>query len=163
MTTQRRGRRSFRRPRAKTLWEQISPSALLASGGQATSDLTADVIAEHEHVAKATRIVGEFSVTGPTVAGRYNVAAGITVMSLDGFSGGNVPDPLTDTDQSWWYWTRMTPGLVSVDQGSDPVKFDIRTARNIRRGFRLILVFEAGVNPGSITFDLSARILWTLG
>ena len=160
MTTRRPRSRSFRRTPQKTLWEQISPTGSLASGAEQTSDLTADIVAEHETRAKATRLIGKLWVGDPGVSGKYTFALGIGIMSLDGFNGGNVPDPLTDLDHSWWFHEAVIKHFSGSNDVQMPI--DIKTSRNLQRGFRLILVAEAGSNPSTIEWSFTARLLWTI-
>jgi len=166
MTTRRGGRRLSRRSRApagRTQWEFVTPIAVLATGSQVVTDLTADVIGNNDLPGTLIRFVGSLQMSGATASGVYQLGFGITVMTVDALVAGAVPDPLTDNNQSWYYWNgQRKEALTSAAQGTAPpvAEFDIRSARRIRPGFRLVAIFESGGNPGTINFSLQARLLW---
>ena len=164
MTTRRRTRRSSGRSRAiRTIWEFLTPQNTALAGNSSTaSDLTAD-IANIGHSTKIIRLIGHIQVNNPTVDGRYEWFAGISVVTLDAFTAGELPDPRTDSQQSWYYWAAGSPDSPIGNnsfQGPEKTAFDIRTQRVLRPGFRLVLVFETGANPGSLSIQMRARALW---
>ncbi len=168
----RRGNRRSRAParggpKRATTWENLCiefPHGVL--GEEVIFDLTPEPMAT-ALVGTATLIRSImdiwFSVDG---SGTSNViqqiALGITVMTNDAFAAAAVPDPLTgDFQQAWYYWTCMQ--LVHSGVNAEPNKrmADIRTARKLRGGFKLVAITESlASNDLDTTLFLSMRNLW---
>jgi len=92
------------------------------------------------------------------------VALGITVMTNDAFAAAAVPDPLTgDFQQAWYYWSCMQ--LVHNASGVPPSTrtVDIRTARKLRGGFKLVAITESlSTNDIDTALFLNMRNLWQI-
>ena len=129
-------------------------------GDLAFTNLTADA-AVNDRPVTLLRMVGSWSLGDPGANGFYEAALGVSVMSEAGMGGLALPEPISDSNQSWYYWDHMRANLNVTGLGRDKV-FDIRTARVIRPGFRLVLILEAGVIPSGVKMTFSARLLWGL-
>jgi len=107
------------------------------------------------------RLVGNVAVSSVD-ADSFQFAVGVGVVSQEVIDGGtNIPLPLTDQDTSWYFWAAFS-GRSQVGETVRLPPFDIRTARKLRSGFALILVFETGVSHGGAnSIDFQARGLWT--
>ena len=88
------------------------------------------------------------------------VFIGICVVTEDALAAFALPDPGSDFNQDWYYWaarnTRATENdsLVSWDA-------DIRSARRLRGGYRLVMIVEAPAsNVNDIAISPSMRNLW---
>jgi len=160
----RRGSRGGRAPRRKTTWEQLVLGS--AGGGPATSfaDISAPyLITIPSRQATILRLVGNISCTA-SAGNVFEFGVGISVVNQEVVDGGtDLPLPLTDTNQSWYYWEaqigRINGGVTQVFED-----FDIRTSRHIRSGFALALVFQKGAtHGGNMAINFQARALWSPG
>ena len=108
-------------------------------------------------------MVGHLSVNIPAGPAGFEFGIGISIVNQEVVDGGgtDIPLPLTDTNQSWYYWEAQI-GRIRDDETMVFPKFDIRTSRKVRTGFALILVFETGPAHGATTpINFQARALWT--
>ena len=71
------------------------------------------------------------------------------------------PNPLTDINQGWYLWRALQSVRITAEMNYT-WEFDIRTARVVRGGFRLVGVLETGTNPGPVRLSLSGRMLWQI-
>ncbi len=91
------------------------------------------------------------------------MSLGIVVVTEDGFLGGSVPDPESDFNQDWYYWTRRSLQHSSVGDGNAMVEwdFDIRSMRRLRGGYRLIGIVETPTQAVATVQMISLRALWS--
>ena len=169
--TSRRGRAPSRRgPRRQTTWENL---CIEFAHGTAGSEVIADLTPEpmgSDLIGTATliRSLMEFSFmmdTASTGATVQQIAFGITVMTNDAFAAGAVPDPLTgDFQQSWYYWTcKQIIGSAGAGPRLVSWNVDIRSARRLRGGFKLVAISESpAANDLDTTLFLSMRNLWQI-
>ncbi len=174
MTTRRRApqRRGFTpRQRTKVSWENLffaiaHPVAATLS----LSDLTPEPMQTvHVGVGTATlrRMIGHatWAVEDPTLTeGIDDIAVGIGVVSQDGFAAGAVPDPLTDFNQDWLYWTIRTCNVPTTDGGGllqVDWDWDIRSMRRLRGGYALAMMTESGGDNNIHTLNITLRMLWS--
>ena len=112
------------------------------------------------------RMLGTLSII-PNAAGSAQLGIGVTVMTRDAADAGaaSAPMPLgtgTSNRQGWYYWSTDTMVFPnSTTQKS--FDFDIRSARRVRAGFTLGLVFESGTysGPTTLTLNWQSRNLWS--
>ena len=113
------------------------------------------------------RMLGVISMI-PNTTGSFQIGIGVSVITRDAAALGAtaVPNPLgvgTSNRQGWYYWMVNTLGIGTSDEGILK-EFDIRSARRIRAGFTLALVFESGAYTGGITtvtINWQSRNLWS--
>jgi len=172
MSTQRTNRRSTgRRPRAPrrvTIWENLAFSTVFAIGGnQDIADLTPEPMATSlVGTATLVRMVAQWSITIPVavISPTPNFhSVGIAVVTADAFTAAALPDPESDFQQSWYYWNRwmvrINAAVTSTVEAHFPV--DIRTARRLRSGYKLVMINETPVtNTLSLQLAISMRLLW---
>ena len=171
MTMRRRGgrRSSQRGPRRQTTWENLHFEHPHGTAGELVlTDLTPEPMAA-SLVGTATliRCILSFAF-GPDGSGTGTIwqrlAAGIFVCTADAFTAGAVPDPVSDFNQDWYYWTERTLFRPSTQTDAiDRWSVDIRSARRLRGGYKLVLASES---PGANTFDtalwVTMRNLWQI-
>jgi len=135
--------------------------AALASGAASVADITGNAVAAGRQGGSVLRFMGRLQIFQTSQNQTVDLALGVTLVSADALAAGAVPDPQTDLQQSWYYWTRIRAQMAIDDNNiSLSREFDIRTSRRIRSDQRLILVFEAGALAGTIGVSVSARLLW---
>ena len=168
MTQRNRGRsRSFRRfgrGRSKTSWLQsaFEFAVTAAAGPILFSDLTPppmrDAVGSTEGSATVRRLIFNGSYT-PAVNEDTGIrmCLGVYVASHEAFAQVALSDPCSDEGQDWYYWTQRTVASVNGLQWD----VDIRTARRLRAGYKLILVVNNQLNEVASTLNLSIRSLWT--
>ncbi len=123
----------------------------------------------HAGVGSATirRMIGHATafIQDPTVTaqGELIIALGIAVVTQDGLAAGAVPDPFSDFNQDWYYWTMRTlqilsttPSVVQVDWD-----FDIRSMRRLRGGYALAMMTESELDLNDFQVNISLRNLWS--
>ena len=136
----------------------------MATSEQAVSDISPDrMLASPDLGFTATllRMIGTFFLSDVSVDGLYQVGLGIYISTADAVITAP-PDPLSDTNQAWYYWRADRDFHEATVEGrKEPKSFDIRTGRRLRQGYRLGLIFETIGNPGTIQVNLSARMLWS--
>ncbi len=172
MTTRRRSSPIQRRrvPRRKVSWENLAfRIASTAAADITTFDLTPEPMqTTHVGVGTATirRLIGHcshHSANGATANAEQTMSLGIVVVTEDGFLGGSVPDPESDFNQDWYYWTRRSLQHSSVGDGNAMVEwdFDIRSMRRLRGGYRLIGIVETPTQAVATVQMISLRALWS--
>ncbi len=117
------------------------------------------MLSEHES--------GPITVVRAIITAEYDVSIsrdgwfwGITVVTSDALSAMAVPDPSGDNRLGWYGWDRLTGHQVGVHREKH---YDLRTARIVRPLHTLILVVDGdGLNTGTITYDMTIRLLWLL-
>ena len=172
MTLSRRSRRrpsTSRARRSRTSWENLIFNSTLGVGGQAFSNMTPEPMqTTHGGVGLATikRMIGTTTINAvgaTTSSASQRMSMGISVLTLDALAASVVPDPETDFNQDFYYWTRRSfkhqstsgPQWLTWD-------FDIRTMRRLRGGYALVLIHQASdANTLSMEFHTSIRALWT--
>ena len=168
MTTRGRPRGGSRRrtSRRVTTWENLIFSIPLAVGiNQVVSDITPEPMSA-DVVGTATIVRSLIKVTHNLTFESGNpqeVGLGITVMTNDGFFALAPPDPLSDFQQDWYWWTFMSNMKETFSsEASYQEVFDIRSARRLRGGFKLVLVTETSVGGHPVASELrvSMRNLW---
>ena len=170
MTMRRRSPvRRARSPRRKVSWESLAFEFSLtaaASGGKA--DLSPEPMQTvHAGVGTATlhRAILHYDVTyldGNVDLGQSFLSTGLVVVSQDGFSGGTLPDPESDFNQDWYYWTRRMHKQNIID--NPPITSwdaDIRSKRRLRGGYTLALRVQNPINPDPLEVHVSMRLLWS--
>ena len=161
-----RGSNRGRSPRQPTTWQQelvgsaLGPNAIalgeLSLRGQTGATLA--VLA-----GTLLRMVGTLTVI-PNAAGSGQFGAGVSVMTQEalGLGASAAPLPLTANNrQGFYWWMAETSAFESANQQLT-FKFDIRSARRIRSGFTLGLLFESATYSGLtiLTINFQARLLW---
>ncbi len=170
MTMRRRvPRRSVRTRRVgKTSWENLNFSiSLTAAASQVISDLTPEPMqTTHEGVGLAViqRMIAHvdfgFNATDVSAAA-HDFAIGIGVVTLDAFAAGAVPDPLSNFDQDWYYWThRQFKRTTAAEQALASFDFEIRSKRRLRGGYALVMVVENPVQLDAMNVNIAMRNLW---
>jgi len=167
MTTRRLSRSSSRggRARRKTTWDQSTINHTRGTAaGQSVTDISHPAIAaNNEPTGTIRRWVGNWTLspltTGPA---EYNVFIGIAVVTIDALAALAVPDPASDVTQDWYWWSAWEGGIADLGLSSRTMQFDIRTARRLREGYRLVLVSENLTQELASEFHLRARGLWSM-
>ncbi len=163
--------RRTRAPRQKTTWENLAfDLPFTSAASQTVANLTPEPMQTvHGGVGLATvkRIIlnGILAVNNNTThaTNLQHIFIGICVVTLDAFTAGAVPDPSSDFNQDWLYWTSRSI-MRPATQNSAYVTWeaDIRSARKLRGGYVLALVVDNG-DGNDVSFDvgLSMRLLWS--
>jgi len=172
MTTHRRstrGRSSGRTRRVPTTWEQIqTPINFPIVAVSSSFDITQQTIRLQENTGGTIiRTIGEFAFfpdTGTALGDEAIVSLGICVVTKDALAAGALPDPSTDLEHDWYYWvsTRFAPVAGGGEDSTFRFKWDIRSSRRLREGYRLVLLAEKEVSEGTFAGLLSMRNLWQL-
>ena len=171
MTTRGRTRKSFRRAKKATYWNQsVFTHSPLASGSQVVTDISHQLIGTvFEPGGTGLRMILHAQFLANDTAGQANVGFGVIRVTADAAIDGSVPDPMQDFNQDWYYWwgrfgVSVTSGLV-IGVGSNPtVDVDIRSARKLNEGWRLVLVTQTLVTS-FVAPDIHFRVrtLWHVG
>ena len=122
----------------------------------------------HGGVGQATikRLIANFSwhTTGANYATTLqDVFVGICVVTLDALTAGAVPDPNSDFNQDWYYWTSRIGKFsdIAAPQTVD-WSIDIRSQRRLRGGYALAMVINNGDGNADICdLHIAIRALWT--
>jgi len=168
VTRQRRPFRSTRRggaPRRRTTWENaVTDNALVAAGGQAVIDLTENFFEEPTMGRvglSVVRILGTLNIFGSTQDAPGEYAAGIAMIPAEA-GVTTLPDPVTDSDFPWLWWTR---GATS--RSGDPivarVPVDVKSRRRFREAFSSLVFVIDNDDPAVILeFNIGLRMLFQL-
>ena len=108
------------------------------------------------------RFGADTSSLGATV---QRIGIGITVMTNDAFAASAIPDPLTgDFQQSWYYWTARQQTLLGTSGPREQFwDVDIRSARRLRGGFKLVIISESpSLNDLDTSLFINMRNLWQI-
>ena len=172
MTTRGRTRlrRGSRRAQRPVSWENL---AFLATHTAAASTTVADLTPEpmqtsHSGVGTATikRLILHFELTmnGAAISPQLQfLSIGIVVVTRDAIAGLVLPDPESDFNQDWLYWTRRAI-KVQATNGGDQLYIwdaDIRSMRRLRGGYGLVMISENPVNNQGVLLASSMRCLWS--
>jgi len=166
----RRGRAPSRSPGRATIWENISVEHPHGTAGEEVfTDLTPEPM--------ATALIGTATLIRSIMNFRYGadavgtssvvqqVGLGITVMTNDAMAGTALPDPLTgDFQQAWFYWTVRQITLQSTSVPREQFwDADIRSARKLRGGFKLVIISESvSTNDIDTSLFINMRNLWQI-
>ncbi len=171
MTTRRpRARRSpGRSQRRKVSWENLAFNLSIAGGVAVAVDLTPEPMQTvHLGVGTATvrRSLLHFDLSNnlaSTSSITQFVSFGIAVVSEDALAALALPDPESDFNQDWLYWTRRAVKHSSAGAGAEQTSWDsdIRSMRRLRGGYRLVGIAETPMNALTIDLHISARFLWS--
>jgi len=149
-----------------TSWENLAFGINLPAGANiVVSDLTPEPM-QNNLVGTAT-LVRSIMAFNHMLPGQdlavITVAVGITVMTNDAFFALASPDPLSDFQQDWYYWHLHDSMRVSgPTENSNRWNADIRSARRLRGGFKLVMVVETNAvgNPDTTDLSVVMRNLW---
>ena len=103
--------------------------------------------------------VGIHNAAATTTPDITSIGIGVGVLTADALAALVSPDPLSDTDQDWYYWWG---GSRQVSSLGLEWSADIRSARKLRGGYRLVLVAENETNELTTVVDVTARTLWKM-
>jgi len=115
--------------------------------------------------AKLLRMIGRSTMfaVGTDVTALQMMFLGVTVATRDAFDAGVLPDPSSDFQQSWFYWSKLAvPGNVGLGGPVAQVDFDIRTQRVLRSGFDLVLIHDKRLTELPLEVSTSLRLLWEI-
>ncbi len=160
-----RSRTSFRGgPRKPTRWENLLFEVVVtAVASQDVFDLTPEPMAtDLQGTATLKRMICHVDINPVVSAGMNTFLMGICVVTNDAFAAAAVPDPLTDAQQSWYYWTQRVYSAVNAAEARVSWDFDMRTMRKLRGGYKLIGVLQNPTNQSNQTVSLAFRNLWTV-
>jgi len=165
MTMRRGSRRGSRRTGTKrpTIWEQVLITTLQNASSLTFADVSPNqILADGRGEATLLRLIGHWSATTNAGPVQYDVALGLSIVTFAAIEGAtDFPGPIADDDQSWYFWDNLT-GRLQDDDTSANRDFDIRSARKIRQGFRMALMFQTGSAHSAATeVNFEARLLWT--
>ena len=167
MPTNRRNRRSSsRRGSRPVAWQQtIASHSLTAAASIRVTDMSHSMIsAGTEPIGTCRRILisANLEPGNSSAIATYNFFTGIAVVAAEGISSGEVPKPATAVQQDWYFWTGWEGQMLDTGQQNFSFHADIRSARRLREGYRLVLVTEN--NAQELISDIHYRIrtLWTL-
>ncbi len=172
MTTMQRSQRRQSRPRSSgakppTRWENLFfQFAHTAAASQSVAGLTPEPMqALLTGTALIRRLIlhGEIHSTAVVPAGGevFDIGLGISVVTNDAFAAPVIPDPLSDFQQGWYYWTERT-GFLTPEFPSYHWDAEIRSMRKLRSGFKLILTTENPITELAHLVSITARTLWTV-
>jgi len=127
------------------------------------TDLTVGPVAgSTSRTVTCKRLMGHFTID-PIIPDQVEIAIGIAVVTKDAVSGPQFPDPLTDSDYGWYYWTnRVIDALTGIGPAQLDWEIDIRTARTIREGMRLVVISESKSSNNAKALHMAFRALWTI-
>ena len=89
-----------------------------------------------------------------------NMGVGVAVVTADALATGQVPDPLSDLSQDWYYWHAWR-GLLGFE-AQHYQQFDIKTSRCLREGYRLMWATQHFTQEVATLMQVNLRTLWTL-
>jgi len=145
------------------VWENLSfPLIHTAAASVTIGDLTVEPMgALGTGTAKILRMIGHFMFfTEASALDILQLFLGIAVVTNDAFAALATPDPASDFQQSWYYWTAPSVTSISTANKVSDVHFDIRTQRVLRSGYKLVFVTENVVQENALVGKLTFRNLW---
>jgi len=167
MTTSRRApRRSRRTVRKRTLWKQSSTLFVHTTAADIqVADLTPSPMnTTQEGSAKVLRMLGSVDLTAEGTNAAANAwALGMYVAGHEEFDQNAIAAPLGgDPQQGWYYWTHRDFQHAASGQKPMEIMLDIRTARVLRAGYKLLMVSQTPVTALIIEVRISLRTLWEI-
>ena len=171
MTTSRRrstrGGRPQRRTPTRTTWDQIfQPTSMAAAAAITIIELTSPQISSSlGQTGTILRWMGRLMIQSNDVAQLIEMAWGVAVVTADALVAGAVPDPLTDEAQAWYYWDAYEGTIAIIGEGPRgglEIKFDIRSKRRLRSGYRLAFIIEKEASPSPVEVFLASRAVWSV-
>ena len=144
-------------------WQQELVGSALGPNSIALGNLGLIDAGVNQVAGTLKRMIGSLTVI-PNAAGSGQFGIGVSVITQDAEALGAsaVPDPLVANGrQSWYWWMAETSSFDNVN-AQLTFRFDIRTARRIRSGFTLGLVFSSATYATLtiLTINFQARLLW---
>ena len=173
MTTRHVGRRRRSRgpsrPQTPTRWENLFIQfAHTAAASQGVADLTPEPMAALlTGTATIKRAIMHFEIhsTAAQPAGGefFDVGVGIQVVTNDAFLNVQpvISDPLSDFQQSWYYWTERTH-FLTPENPSYEWEVEIHSMRKLRGGYKLIMTTENPITELAHLLSATLRLLWTV-
>ena len=151
-------------PRRRTTWYNRIRKITQPSVGLIITDLTHPMISSgFESTGTCVRLIIQLRATNITaVPDLVSLAVGVAVVTQDAVAAGFIamPNPLTDVEQDWYLWWYGNLGVS--DHTVLFLDRDIRSARRLRGGYRLVLITETEVTELSTEISVMARTLWML-
>ncbi len=173
MTTRRFTRAPRRRgnaaPRKPVSWENL---AFTAAHSAAASVVVADLTPEpmqtvHAGVGLATvrraLLHFDFMHNGVDVSvSEQEIFIGIAVVTEDALAAGSLPDPASDFNHDWYYWTFRTHKWTTAASQPPQISWDadIRSMRRLRGGYRLVMISENDMQDNATILRTGMRLLW---
>ncbi len=167
MPPRRRSGSSFRRgTRRKTTWFQSTfTHSLTTSPVQLITDISHPAIVNNnEPIGTCLRLMGNYAYTPlvGTAQADYNLAVGVCIVTIDALAAAAVPDPGADVTQDWYYWDSWEGGLLNAGLSTYTQRFDIRSARRLRDGYRLIWTTDNVTQELAGDVQIRLRTLWAM-
>jgi len=164
MPGRRRGRSRFGGSARRRLeWDTVVvPPQTLASGLKAVTDMTANFHVAQRKGLTVLRMIGHLSLQPNVATQIVEVQAGISIFSAEQVAAGATPEPRTDTDISWMWWTGRPIERASAGDFWSHILVDVRSKRNFRNADdELTMLIE---NNGGFTLELAfnIRVLYAL-
>jgi len=161
----RRSNRSGSRgsARRRMEWDTIVvPPTTLASGLKAITDLTANFHSAERKGMTVLRMIGAVSLMPQVATQIVEVTTGINIFSAEAVAAGATPEPRSDTDISWMWWTGGPIERASSGDFWTRWPIDTKGKRKFPNADdELTLIIE---NNGGFTLELAAnlRVLYAL-
>ncbi len=155
----------MRGTKPKTIWENLHFRFLHSAVGSATFSVISPEPLRTDNIGTAVihRMIGHIDMAAVGTDATQQIGAfGVCVLSRDAATAGTVPEPLSDTQQAWYYWT--VRNAIGEPGGNRQMSwdFDIRTKRRLRSGYDLVWVWENTLNELAVDVDISIRSLWSV-
>ena len=162
-----RGRSVARGSKPKTIWENLHFSLQLTGAASQTFGVISPepLAIANTGTAVCHRMIGhcDMKPVGITDEGFHTVGIGVVVVTRDSATGNpNVPDPLSDFQQSWYYWAIRNAIGEAGGAHMTSWDWDIRTKRRLRSGYDMIFTLENPTNEFATDVDVTFRMLWTI-
>jgi len=163
-----RGRRfSGSGVKKRTVWDQVNLGfTMLATANQIRTEIAPEpLLTDNRGTAKLLRSIGGVSVlaNGTDLGTLQATNFGITVLTRDAMDAGITPDPTSDRDQSWYYWTKVAPA-GNAPAGGPPItrEWDIHTQRVLRSGWTMAIIFDKLATELALDVEFWVRNLWEI-
>ena len=167
MTTKRRSQPRFTRRAAKRpvqwanlVFQHIHPAAAT----EIFSDFSPNAIRNGTaETATLRRLILHFDYNVQAALNVAQIAIGITIVTEDALDPiAQIPDPLFDAEQSWYYWANREYSAPAGAGTMSQWDADIRSMRKLRGGFRIIAISETPPTTFPTNVTISMRALWSV-
>ena len=157
----RPNRSSTRRP---TTWTQdITSVALTVAAQNLVQDITPNQVQQgYSPTATLRRLIATFELSNDGVGTEYfPLHVGMSVVTDDALGVGALPDPETDLDQDFYYWTYRKPKLNASEVGL-AWTYDTKSMRRLREGYRMVVMMSHPIYEVTGRLDMGIRTLWSM-
>ena len=165
MPARRRSYSRSPRTRRRYAWEtSIFDPEIVTIGNQAYGGLLAvpavnTIEALSSQGQTVLRCIGSLRINSTHATDSVEWAAGITMVGPDAFAAGNLPDPVTDSNEKWMWWMARVSPPPGAGGTAIQIDLDVKAKRRRASGDEMAFIIDNHDSAQQLEFALSVRVL----